>query len=80
MSDAASESVILLRMRMLILPILLLVMVATGGCQQTLFPSNAPRHQFQTHDTMRGRNVPLTEPDVFGNPQPALRSRLSRTR
>jgi hypothetical protein len=27
---------------------------------------------------MRQRYVPLEEPDVFGNPQPALRARLSQ--
>jgi hypothetical protein len=62
-----------------ILP-LLAVLAVSGGCQQALFPKDAPRHQFQAHEAMRGREVPLTEPDVFGNPQPALRARLSRTR
>lgn len=51
-----------------------------GGCQQALFPREAPRHQFELHNELRGQYVPLTEPDVFGNPQPALRARLSRTR
>lgn len=53
---------------------------AAGGCQKALFPRDAPRHQFQAHDAMRGRDVPLTEPDAFGNPKPALRARLTRTR
>lgn len=68
----------------IIAPIMLLFAavagVAAGGCQQALFPRDAPRHQFQAHDAMRGREAPLQEPDVFGNPQPALRARLSRTR
>ncbi|MGA1223388.1 MAG: hypothetical protein ACO31E_02340 [Phycisphaerales bacterium] len=53
------------------------VMLA-GGCQKVLFPTNLPRSQFETHDRMRQRYVPLEEPDVFGNPQPALRARLSQ--
>lgn len=49
-----------------------------GGCQRVLFPSDLPRNQFETHDRMRQRYVPLEEPDVFGTPQPALRARLSQ--
>lgn len=52
----------------------------SGGCQQPLFPEDAPRNQFQMHSQMRGQYVPLEEPDVFGRPQPALRARLSRNR
>ncbi|MFM1804897.1 MAG: hypothetical protein RL136_1776 [Planctomycetota bacterium] len=52
--------------------------VVAGGCQKVLFPTNLPRSQFETHDRMRQRYVPLEEPDVFGNPQPALRARLSQ--
>ena len=51
-----------------------------GGCQRSLFAGNEPRTQFETYDVMRQRYVPLEEPDVFGNPQPALRARLSRAR
>ena len=50
------------------------------GCQKPLFPADAPRTQFDAHDTVHNRYVPLEEPDVFGNPQPALRARLSRHR
>lgn len=52
--------------------------LAGGGCQRVLFPENLPRNQFETHDRMRQRYVPLEEPDVFGTPQPALRARLSQ--
>ncbi|MFM7134714.1 MAG: hypothetical protein ACKO0W_10395, partial [Planctomycetota bacterium] len=48
----------------------------SSGCQRVLFPTDEPRTQFETHDRMRQRYVPLEEPDVFGNPQPALRARL----
>ena len=47
-----------------------------GGCQRALFPKKAPRTQFETYDLMRQRYVPLEEPDVFGEPKPALRARL----
>ena len=47
-----------------------------AGCQKALFPKDEPRTQFETTDRMRGGFVPLEEPDVFGNPQPALRQRL----
>ena len=48
-----------------------------GGCQKALFPANEPRSQFQSYDRMRNRYSPLEVSDVFGNPRPALRSRLS---
>ncbi len=57
---------------------LLAVLLLSLGCQQALFPKSAPRTQFDMHDRMRSRSVPLEEPDVFGQPQPALRARLSR--
>jgi hypothetical protein len=49
----------------------------SGGCQKVLFDKKSPRTQFETHDRLRQRYVPLEEEDVFGNPQPALRARLS---
>jgi hypothetical protein len=48
-----------------------------GGCQKVLFPQSEPRTQYQRADTMRDRFTPLQEPDVFGNPKPALRARLA---
>ena len=60
---------------------LLLGAMALGpasGCQQVLFPRKEPRTQYEQYDRMRHRNVPVEEPDVFGNPQPALRQRLSQ--
>jgi hypothetical protein len=58
---------------------LLLAIILIAGCQRALFPKNAPRTQFETYDRMRQRYIPSEEPDVFGNPQPALRARLTRT-
>jgi hypothetical protein len=70
-----------MRPRSRILLAMVLVAAATvggAGCQKVLFPSDLPRNQFETHDRMRQRYVPLEEPDVFGNPQPALRARLTQ--
>lgn len=51
--------------------------IGLAGCQQVLFDKKSPRTQFETHDRLRQRYVPLEEEDVFGNPQPALRARLA---
>lgn len=70
-----------MRMRRRLPLVIVLAAVAVGGgtgCQKVLFPSDLPRNQFETHDRMRQRYVPLEEPDVFGNPQPALRARLTQ--
>lgn len=56
----------------------LLGMVILGGCQKALFPKDAPRTQYETYDRMRSKSAPLEEPDVFGQPQPALRARLTQ--
>lgn len=56
----------------------LLAAVGLGsGCQEVLFQKNDPRTQFETHDRLRQRYIPLEEKNVFGEPQPALRARLS---
>ena len=54
------------------------IVLATAGCQQTLFPPEAPRTQYEKYDRMRNRYTPTEEPDAFGNPRPALRARLSQ--
>ncbi len=56
------------------------IAVMEAGCQRVLFPENAPRTQFETHDRLRHRTAPLHEYDEFGREQPALRSRLSPAR
>lgn len=58
---------------------LFLIVAATilSGCQDVLFNSKDPRTQFETHDRLRQRYVPLEEKSVFGESQPALRARLS---
>ncbi|MSR33890.1 MAG: hypothetical protein EXS12_03695 [Phycisphaerales bacterium] len=51
--------------------------IGVGGCQKVLFPENEPRNQFERSDNLRDRFTPITESDVFGNPKPALRARLT---
>lgn len=51
--------------------------MSLGACQKVLFDQKSPRTQFETHDRLRQRYVPVQEEDVFGNPQPALRARLA---
>jgi len=54
------------------------VLLATmAGCQRPLFNDKDPRSQFDTYDRLRQQNQSLLVPDEFGNPQPALRARLS---
>lgn len=48
-----------------------------AGCQEVLFKKDATRTQFETHDRLRQRYVPLEQENVFGEPEPALRARLS---
>jgi len=58
---------------------LMIAPLVASGCQKVLFPANEPRTQYQRADTLRDRFTPLQEPDVFGNPKPALRARLAPT-
>lgn len=57
----------------------LILLFPLTGCGRTLFVSDRDNlTQFDTYDRMRGNYRSLTEPDVFGTPQPALRARLSQ--
>jgi len=47
------------------------------GCNETLFPANTPRTQFEAYDRMRNQAAPEKEMDALGRPQPALRARLA---
>ncbi len=59
--------------------LLLLLLLPLAGCGRSLFAGEKTSlTQFDTYDRMRGDYRPRTEPDVFGTPQPALRSRLSQ--
>lgn len=54
-----------------------LLATTVAGCQRPLFNDKDPRSQFDTYDRLRQQNQSLLVPDEFGNPQPALRARLS---
>lgn len=54
-----------------------LALPMVSGCHKVLFPQTEPRTQFEKTDNLRDRFTPLQEPDVFGNPKPALRARLA---
>ncbi|MSR69408.1 MAG: hypothetical protein EXS17_03585 [Phycisphaerales bacterium] len=55
----------------------LLIGALLSGCQKPLFPEKNSRSQFETYDSLRQQNQQLVIPDEFGNPQPALRARLT---
>ena len=76
---ALSASVRYTRIVRIVIAISVSSMALLCGCQRVLFPKDAPRTQYETYDRMRSKESPLTEPDVFGNPQPALRARLSQS-
>jgi hypothetical protein len=65
-------------MRAIAALILAVLMLLLCGCQRALFVEKQPRTQFETYNRMRQRYTPTQVPDVFGNPQPALRARLSQ--
>jgi hypothetical protein len=75
-----SQSDILSGMRTVLWILVLMTWLLASGCHKPLFPKTAPRTQFETYDRIRNRYTPLEEPDIFGNPQPALRARLSQAR
>ncbi|MDP7070763.1 MAG: hypothetical protein QF561_05375 [Phycisphaerales bacterium] len=54
-----------------------LLLVPLSGCYRPLFDDKLPRHQYQSYDAARNGPVPTEEYDLFGNPQPVLRARLS---
>ncbi|MHC4809133.1 MAG: hypothetical protein ACYTEV_02055 [Planctomycetota bacterium] len=64
--------------RALVAGALVAAVVLGAGCQRSLFSRNESRTQFERFEMMRGEYRPAEEPDVFGNPQPALRARLLR--
>ena len=59
------------------LRILLIVpAAAAAGCQDPLFPEDAPRSPYQRYEGLRGQSRPETELDAYGRERPALRERL----
>ncbi len=53
------------------------MLMPAAGCQDILFPKNAPRTQFEAYDRMRNQVAPEKEMDELGREQPALRARLA---
>lgn len=62
--------------RMLPLSILIGGTLLLGGCYRPLFSEDLPRNQYVEYDQARNGVQPTEDPDVFGNPKPALRRRL----
>jgi hypothetical protein len=46
------------------------------GCQQPLFPEDAPRTPYERYMVLRGQYRPATEQDAYGQERPLLRERL----
>ena len=66
--------------RAAILILILFTVVVLCGCQRSLFAGKGARTQFGTYDLLHQRYTPTEVPDVFGNPEPALRARLTKNR
>ena len=54
------------------------MILCLSGCATALFPESEDRTQFDQYDRSRGQYVPEREWDIYGQSQPALRSRLSQ--
>ncbi|MDP7005049.1 MAG: hypothetical protein QF718_02405 [Phycisphaerales bacterium] len=55
----------------------LMMVVLACGCRKTLFPKNEPITQFDAYNRMRYGPQITEKNDPFGNPEPALRERLT---
>lgn len=56
--------------------VLMLGALAGFGCQDVLFPADAPRTQYDRFDALRGQASPREDVGRYGDPVPALRERL----
>lgn len=57
--------------------VLALCLCPLTGCYRPLFDEKLPRHQYEDYDTARKGATPGQAYDLFGNPVPQLRARLS---
>jgi len=64
------------RIRMAVVLALLGVVAGVCGCQKPIFAENKPRTPYERFQVLRGERRPVTEPNVYGVDQPALRQRL----
>ena len=55
----------------------LMVGIVTSGCEKAIFPESVPRTQYERYQRLRGEHRPMSEKNLFGGTQPALRERLS---
>lgn len=62
--------------RFILLLALLASILLLVGCYRPLFEEKMPRHQYAEFDEARNGPQPTEDPDVFGNPKPALHRRL----
>jgi len=54
------------------------LMGASLGCEKSLLPDDLPRTQYDRHDRLSGRYIPVnTGGGPLGSETPALRERLS---
>ena len=57
--------------------IMILAVCVLSGCQDVLFPKNAPRTQFSNYDRMRNAYAPEKQMDALGREVPNLTGRLA---
>jgi len=62
--------------RIALLVLFLASILLMAGCYRPLFEEKLPRHQYSEYDEARHGPQPTEDPDVFGNPTPALQRRL----
>ena len=62
--------------RIALLVLFLASILLMTGCYRPLFEEKLPRHQYSEYDEARHGPQPTEDPDVFGNPTPALQRRL----
>jgi len=48
-----------------------------SGCDKPLFPERLPRTQYERADRLRGEFAPQQRRGRYGDPEPALRDRLT---
>ncbi len=63
-------------LRITLFLLLVALVLPMAGCYRPLFEENLPRHQYTSYDEARHGPQPTEDPDVFGNPTPALQRRL----
>ena len=60
----------------LIRSLLLLAVLMLAACERALFPPTAQRTPYERYQVLHGKHRPVSETNVYGGEQPALRQRL----